>query len=135
MVTHSGSCHCGRVTFEVDAPDVLELDRCNCSICVKSGYLHHVVDRDKFRITGGEEHLTRYKFGTGIAEHPFCSHCGIKAFYYPRAYPQGVSVNANCLDEAKITSMSVTRHFDAKNWEAALDTFRTPAQVREKSQK
>lgn len=126
MPIHSGSCHCGRVRFEVEAPEVLELDECNCTICAKAGYLHHVVDKDKFRITVGEEHLTRYKFGTGVAEHPFCSHCGIKAFYYPRAYPQGVSVNARCLDKSTIKSMSVTRRFDALNWEKALETYTPP---------
>jgi hypothetical protein len=33
LVVHKGGCHCGRVHFEIDAPEVLEVDDCNCSIC------------------------------------------------------------------------------------------------------
>ena len=59
----------------------------------------------------------------GMAVHPFCSHCGIKAFYCRRAYPQGGSVNARCLDEATIKSMSVTRRFDGADWENTLESY------------
>ena len=31
--TLEGGCHCGRVRFEVDAPEKLEATECNCSIC------------------------------------------------------------------------------------------------------
>jgi hypothetical protein len=33
LVVHKGGCHCGKVRFEIDAPEVLEVDDCNCSIC------------------------------------------------------------------------------------------------------
>ena len=29
--THRGSCHCGAVRFEVDAPRVLRAVECNCT--------------------------------------------------------------------------------------------------------
>lgn len=129
MITHKGGCHCGRVRFEVDAPEVLELDECNCTICRMSGYLHHVVQMGRFRLTSGEEFLSSYKYGTGIATHPFCSVCGIKSFYYPRAYRQGVSVNANCLDRDTVKEMRVTRRFDGLNWERRLqgNNFEPPS--------
>ena len=129
LVTHNGGCHCGRVRFEVDAPVVLELDACNCTVCVMSGIVHHVVPAERFRLTQGEDVLTNYTFGTGIARHPFCSVCGIKSFYHPRAYPNGVSVNANCLDPDTIESMAVTRRFDGLNWEEALqgDNYPPPS--------
>ena len=50
MVTHTGSCHCGRVTFEVIAPRVLNVTDCNCSICSKSGYLHLIVPKSQFKL-------------------------------------------------------------------------------------
>ena len=68
----------------------------------------------------GEEVLTKYTFGTGIAEHPFCSICGIKSFYRPRAYPAGISINANCIDPDQIHGMKVVRQFDGQNWEEAM---------------
>ena len=126
MTTHKGGCHCGRVRFEFEGPDDLRLDECNCSICTMGGYLHYVVQKERFRLVAGEEHLLNYTFGTGIAQHPFCSNCGIKSFYYPRAYPQGVSINANCLDGDSVRSMIVARQFDAANWEERLDNYQPP---------
>ena len=98
MVFHQGGCHCGKVRFELKAPKFLNISECNCSICKKSGILHYVVRKEHFNLLKGDEVLTKYIFGTGIAEHPFCSICGIKSFYRPRAYPEGISVNANCID-------------------------------------
>ena len=49
MTTYTGGCHCGRVRFEVTAPEHLELTRCNCSICRMTGFLHLIVPRDDFR--------------------------------------------------------------------------------------
>jgi hypothetical protein len=47
---HSGSCHCGAVTFEVavTGTGTLEAVRCNCSICTKSGYLHLITPKRDF---------------------------------------------------------------------------------------
>ena len=112
MIAHNGGCHCGRVRFEVKAPRFLEISECNCSICKKSGILHYVVRQEHFNLIKGEEVLTKYTFGTGIAEHPFCSICGIKSFYRPRAYPAGISINANCIDPDQIHGMKVVRQFD-----------------------
>ena len=55
MATHKGGCHCGRVQYEVDAPEDLQLDECNCTICTMAGYRHLVVERDRFRLLAGEE--------------------------------------------------------------------------------
>ena len=116
MVTHTGGCHCGRIRFEVDAPKNLQLTECNCSICYMSGLLHLIVPKLKFRLTSGEEELSCYTFNTGVAKHYFCSRCGIKSFYIPRSNPDGVSVNARCIDKATVTSMSI-QAFDGQHWE------------------
>jgi hypothetical protein len=118
MVTHTGGCHCGRVRFEVDAPARIEVADCNCSMCAKSGYLHLIVPAARFRLIQGRDALTTYTFNTGVAQHHFCKHCGIKSFYVPRSHPDGISVNARCIDSGSIESMSV-RPFDGLQWEAA----------------
>ena len=64
MVTHTGGCHCGRVRFEVTAPARPQVSECDCSICSKSGYLHLVVPKSRFRILSGEDWLTTYEFNT-----------------------------------------------------------------------
>lgn len=120
MTTHTGGCHCGKVAFEVDAPGDIDVTRCNCSICAMTGFLHLIVPRSDFRLLRGAEDITTYTFNTGVAKHTFCRHCGVKSFYTPRSHPDGVSVNANCLDRSTVKSMRVT-DFDGQNWEQNVD--------------
>jgi hypothetical protein len=115
---HTGGCHCGRVRYEVFAPPDLELLDCNCSLCARSGYLHLIVAKDRFRLLSGADDLVEYSFGTHTAKHRFCRHCGVKSFYIPRSHPDGYSVNARCLDPSKIASMKI-RPFDGRDWEQA----------------
>ena len=86
---HAGSCHCGRVRIEALAPADLELLECNCSMCSRSGYLHLIVAAREFRLVSGAGDLVEYSFGTGVARHRFCRHCGAKPFYVPRSHPDG----------------------------------------------
>ncbi len=116
MTTHRGGCHCGRVTFEVQAPADIKADQCNCSICRMSGYLHMIVPKNDFQLLSGEDVLETYQFNSRVAEHYFCQHCGIKSFYVPRSHPDGISVNVNCLVRDTIDSLTVTP-FDGENWE------------------
>ena len=116
MITHRGGCHCGRVRFEVVAPARIEVKDCNCSICAKSGYLHLIVPKERFKLLSGADVLATYRFNTGAAKHLFCSLCGVKSFYVPRSHPDGYSVNARCLDEGTVTEMTF-RKIDGRNWE------------------
>ena len=116
MITHTGGCHCGRVRFEVDAPAELTVDDCNCSMCNRTGYLHLIVTKDRFRIVQGEAALVTYTFNTRTAKHLFCGTCGIKPFYVPRSHPDGWSVNVRCIDAGTVKGMTVNA-VDGKNWE------------------
>jgi hypothetical protein len=116
MTTHHGGCHCGRVQFEIDAPQDILVTRCNCSICKMCGFLHLFVSHKKFRLISGKNALTTYTFNTEVAQHTFCRHCGIKAFYVPRSHPDGLSINVNCLDHSTIESVE-EMPFDGRNWE------------------
>jgi hypothetical protein len=118
MIVHSGGCHCGRVRFEVTAPARIEVAECNCTICSKSGYLHLIVPAHRFQLRSGADALSTYSFNTHTAKHLFCSTCGVKSFYIPRSHPDGVSVNARCLDAGTIEEMSVAP-FDGRHWEKA----------------
>jgi len=123
-ITHFGSCHCGAVRYEVDAPADIEVDDCNCSICSRSGFLHLIVPKSRFRLLQGEENLSKYTFDTHEAKHLFCRTCGIKSFYIPRSHPDGYSVNARCIEEGTIKSMKITS-FDGKNWEKNISKLKT----------
>jgi hypothetical protein len=115
---YRGGCHCGRVRFELDAPERPEVLDCNCSMCSKTGYLHLIVAKQQFRLLAGSDVLTTYRFNTGAAQHLFCSICGIKSFYVPRSHPDGFSVNARCVDGLELDALTVVP-FDGKHWEQA----------------
>ena len=125
MIKHTGGCHCGRVRFEVLAPARLEVSECNCSICSKSGYLHLIVPKSRFKLVSGAESLTTYEFNTRTAKHLFCSVCGVKSFYVPRSHPDGYSVNARCLDEGTVEEIKA-RPFNGKEWEKQYPEGRGP---------
>ena len=118
---YQGSCHCGAIRFEVEAPEDLEVEECNCSICTKSGYLHLIVPKSKFHLVHGEDHITTYTFNTGVAKHLFCRVCGIKPFYIPRSNPDGYDINVRCLD-TRPRSISIVQ-FDGRNWEQNAHTL------------
>ncbi len=115
---HTGSCHCGAVRLEVDAPPDIEAYECNCSLCRRTGFLHLIVPASRFRLVGGADMLTTYTFNTRTAKHLFCRICGVKAFYVPRSNPDGFSVNVRCLDQTTVRSLKVLP-FDGENWEAS----------------
>jgi hypothetical protein len=118
---YQGSCHCGAITFEVEAPEQLEADRCNCSICSKGGFLHLIVPRARFKLLSGEAAITTYTFNTGVAKHTFCKHCGIKPFYTPRSHPECIDINVNCIDPVP-TQVTITE-FDGRNWEQNVQSL------------
>jgi len=60
-VKYKGSCHCGKVAFEVEG----ELDgamACNCSICSRKGSLLWFVPREQLRVLTSEEDIGTYTF-------------------------------------------------------------------------
>ncbi len=117
MIEAKGGCHCGAVRFTAQLPDppVPALD-CNCSICRMTAFTHILVPHAEFTLESGGEGLTSYRFGTGTAEHLFCSRCGVKSFYQPRSHADSWSINADCLDEPVELIVDV---FDGQDWEAA----------------
>lgn len=118
---YRGSCHCGAVAFEVDAPDEIVAQSCNCSICAKSGFVHLIVPKSKFRLLSGSQSLSEYTFNTGVAKHLFCRVCGIKAYYVPRSNPDGIDVNVRCLQPPP--QNLVIEPFDGQNWERHADSL------------
>ncbi|TQV82681.1 GFA family protein [Exilibacterium tricleocarpae] len=118
---YKGACHCGAVTFEVEAPDQIDVQDCNCSICKKTGFVHLILPKSKFTLLSGAEALTTYTFNTGVAKHTFCKVCGVKPFYTPRSNPDGIDVNLRCLDS--VPSSIARTQFDGANWEQHAHTL------------
>jgi hypothetical protein len=116
LVAHQGGCHCGAVRWELQVPQVIRASECNCSVCYKSGHLGVIVPRSRFRIIQGETNLHEYQFNSKVAHHYFCKTCEIKSFYIPRSHPEGVSVNARCIDKELIKDL-VIKPFNGQEWE------------------
>jgi len=87
-----------------------------------AGYQALIVAKPAFRLLQGEEFLATYQFNTGGARHYFCSNCGIKSFYVPRSHPEGISVNARCLEPDTIASIEI-KSFDGQNWEKNIGSL------------
>jgi hypothetical protein len=118
---HRGSCHCGRVTFELEA-DATRAIECNCSICRRRAALWIGASDAQLRIVSGEDELTLYRFGTKTAKHYFCRHCGIHPFARPRIAPGHWAVNARCIEGFDLRAVAVVP-FDGEHWDEAAAAF------------
>ena len=117
-----GGCHCGAVRFKVLIDSNIVYD-CNCSICRKKGFLHLIVTPENFTLIRGKESLTSYRFNTKIAEHTFCSICGVHSFYRPRSHPNKIDVNVRTLD-LDLSDKFQIRSFDGRNWENNIEQIK-----------
>ena len=88
-----------------------------------AGYVHLIVPKSRFRLISGSDELATYTFNTNVARHHFCRICGIKSFYIPRSHPDGVSVNARCLDDDVLQNADIGL-FDGREWEDSIDHLR-----------
>lgn len=76
---HQGSCHCGKMKFEVDADLSKGTYRCNCSYCRKARNWGFIVKPDAFKWTTSEAGLGIYQITPGSKNYYyFCKHCGIR---------------------------------------------------------
>ncbi|KAH7086939.1 Mss4-like protein [Paraphoma chrysanthemicola] len=85
--TCKATCHCGAIRFSVTLSPPLKrhpVGLCNCSICMKNGYLLVYPTRERVVIKCGEEHLKVHTFGTHRNLHKFCAKCGSSVFFDPQ---------------------------------------------------
>lgn len=114
-MNYSGSCHCGKVAFEVEGT----LDgalACNCSMCRRRGSLHWFVPRAALSLKTPEADLASYTFNRHMIQHRFCANCGIHAFGEGQD-PAGnamAAVNIRCLADVDLDAVSV-QHYDGRS--------------------
>jgi hypothetical protein len=114
-VKYKGSCHCGRVAFEVEG-DLGGATACNCSMCSRKGSLLWFVPRQALRLLTSEEDTATYTFNKHVIKHRFCRTCGIHP-YGEGADPNGnpmAAINIRCLDGINLASVPV-QHFDGRS--------------------
>jgi hypothetical protein len=115
LITHTGSYHCGRVQFQVQAPEELNLFECTCKICSKKGYQHLTVSNSHFQLTQGEDALSLYTIDTSKDKYYFCRYCGISSHYIHDINPDDVDINFSCLDSDTVKTYGVVP-YDGTSW-------------------
>tara|TARA_Y100000591_G_C21538361_1_gene547625 strand:+ start:329 stop:691 length:363 start_codon:yes stop_codon:yes gene_type:complete len=110
------SCHCRAVQIDVlfKGPKK-QLVRCNCSICKRKGAIMAIVDTENIKILKGKDLLKTYTFHTKVAQHFFCSICGIYTHHYQRRDPTKCGVNVGCLENFETDPDQEIKLIDGKN--------------------
>jgi hypothetical protein len=129
--TYTGSCHCGRVGFEVELDLGAGTSRCNCTMCWKTRAWKAIVKPAAFRLLGGVDQLAAYARSAAGAGHPFCRHCGVRTFERGELAALGgafVAIHIESLDgvdPAELARAPVS-YLDGRNdrW------YETPAETR-----
>lgn len=112
---YEGSCHCGKVKFDVEG-ELQGAMECNCSICQRKGSLMWFVPRDALNLQTPEQDLSSYTFNQHRIEHRFCASCGIHP-YGEGTDPKGnrmAAINIRCLEGVDLSAVPV-QHFDGRS--------------------
>ena len=112
---YKGSCHCGKVAFEVEG-EITEAISCNCSICSRKDSLMWFVPRDKLHLLTPEKDASSYMFNKHVIKHRFCANCGIHP-YGEGSDAKGnltAAVNIRCLEDFDLSSVTV-KLFDERS--------------------
>lgn len=108
----SGGCHCGQVTFTVEADLPDEAVSCNCSICRSKGLILAFFPAAKVS-TRGADALKSYKFNRHTIDHLFCATCGTEplAVATGRDGVEMQAINLRCVPAVDLDKLSI-RRFD-----------------------
>ena len=97
-----GSCLCGAIRYELDAP-LGQIGICHCQRCRKaSGTAYGVnatVDEAGFRLLAGAASLTHFAGPIGVTRS-FCRHCGSPLYSRRDSMPNALRLRLGSLDTA-----------------------------------
>jgi hypothetical protein len=112
----TGSCHCGKIAYTLDEEAPTKAISCNCSMCRRTGALHHFSTPDKFTLKGSRDDLETYQFNKHVITYNRCKICGASPFAEGKR-PDGkdmVEINLRCadidLDTLEITEFDGASH-------------------------
>jgi hypothetical protein len=103
-MAYRGGCHCGAVTFEVQAELPGAAIECNCSHCRIKGLLLTFHSADQVSWSGADA-TADYRFNTHKLRHVFCRTCGAQPFAEGAA-PDGtatMAINLRCVPACDLT--------------------------------
>jgi hypothetical protein len=112
---YKGSCHCGKVSFEVEG-EIKSALACNCSICQRKGSLLWFVPRTEFHLLSSENAASTYTFNKHVIKHRFCPVCGMHP-YADGVDPKGnamAAINIRCIEDIDLAAIPV-QHYDGRS--------------------
>src|SRR5690606_11100338 len=112
MMKLKGSCHCGKVSFQVQSKHPYPYQLCYCSICRKTqgggGYTINLAADSRTLKVKGKKHLKVYrakvknpedkKAWQSSGERNFCKNCGCYLWLYDPDWPDLVHPFASAID-------------------------------------
>jgi hypothetical protein len=112
---YRGSCHCGKVAFEVEG-EIRNVISCNCSMCQRKGSLLWFVPGDQLKLLTPDENARTYRFNKHVIAHRFCGDCGIHTHGEgkDRQGNATAAINIRSLEDIDLTSIPVTP-FDGRS--------------------
>lgn len=112
---YTGSCHCKKVSFEVELT-IGKVISCNCSHCHMKGLLLSFTSADSFALLSGADDLSSYKFNKKVIDHLFCKHCGVQSFSRGKDMEgkDTVAINMRCLDGVDVDTLDIMK-YEGKN--------------------
>jgi hypothetical protein len=100
MATHSGSCHCGKISYDFESDPITGGMECNCSMCGRKGTILHFIPEAAFTLKTRKEDVATYRFNKHVINHNFCANCGVAPFSNGTD-PKGnkmVAINLRCVE-------------------------------------
>ena len=105
----TGSCHCGNVSYTLDAETPTSALSCNCSICRRKGSLLHFAPAEQFTLHTDPAAMNVYRFNKHNIRHSFCAACGCAPFAGGTG-PDGkemVAINLRCADGIDLDTLEI----------------------------
>jgi hypothetical protein len=105
-----GSCHCGKVRFEVESPHPYPFNLCYCTACRKTagtgGFAINLgAEAETLRVSGSEHvrvyrpgHIDEHDGKPSPQERHFCGHCGTALWIRDPRWPELVHPHAGAVD-------------------------------------
>jgi len=119
----TGSCHCGKTTFRIDADLPEKVTRCTCSFCAKRGALLAYYQPAQFEAKAAVTDDGIYRWQTKLVAHHYCTGCGCATYSDSPAFEMDgswdqhtrrIGVNARLFDNFDPHSVTI-EVIDGKN--------------------
>ncbi len=109
MKTHHGSCHCGAITYTVNA-NIEKAIECNCSHCARKGFILSFIPGEYVTVEG-TENLTEYRFNSKHIAHSFCKTCGVQCFGNTKNADgkETYAINLRTIPDFDLKSITITQ--------------------------